>query len=77
MEDFIFFFPFSLHFFLDGFLRMLKLPTNVMIGNVFVVMNVSTGSPGPEEEHGQGPDEEKYEDDAGTDEELFGDRVAR
>ena len=48
-----------------------------MIGNVFVVMNVSARSPGPEEEHGQCPDEEKYENDAGTNKELFGDRVAR
>lgn len=46
-----------------------------MVGNVLVVVNVSAGSPGPEEEHGQGPDEEKYEDDAGTNKELFGDRV--
>jgi hypothetical protein len=73
MEDFVFFFSFALHFFLYGFLCMLKLTTNVMVGNVFVVMNVPAGSPGPEDEHGQGPDEEKDEDDAGTDEELFGD----
>lgn len=77
MEDFILFFPFSFHFLLDGLFGVLKLAANVMVSYVLVVVNVPARSPGPHNEHSQGPDQEKYQDDAGADEELVGDVVAR
>lgn len=64
MKDLIFLFSLSLHLFFICFFSMLELSSNVMIDNVFVVMNVLSWSPDPDTEHGQRPDQEKDEYDA-------------
>lgn len=77
MEDFILLFTFLLHLFLDALFGVLELPPDIMVGHILVIMDVSAGSPCPNKEHGQGPDKEKYQDDACTYEELVGHIVTR
>lgn len=77
MEDFVFFLSFSLHFFLDCLLGVFKLPTDIVVGDVLIVVNVPASSPRPNEEHAQCPYEEENEYDACTDEELVRHVVVR
>jgi hypothetical protein len=52
MEDFVLLLSFSLHFFLNGLFGVLELAPDVVVGDVLIVVDVFTGSPGPDDEHG-------------------------
>lgn len=67
---------FSFHFLLVCFFGVLELSSDVVVDDVFVVVDVVVGSPGPDDEHSQSPEQKEDEYYAGADEDLIGDNIA-
>lgn len=77
VEHLVLFFSLALHFFLESLLRMLKLPPDIVVGDILIVVDVLVRSPHPQQKHPQHPQQKEYQHYASAHEQLHRHLITR